>query len=291
MIPLKRDRTTTAVHANFRGAKRIANNLDLLKLKRDGKLDSDVNKVLKSGIWGKAKKQLLTETKKKCAYCETPTAVVAYGDVEHFRPKSTYWWLAYCYENYLASCAICNQLYKSDNFSIVNTIMKGPGVKASDTDTDLQAIAAHITPDPVNDSTGMPLADLLAAMNEEFALLPDPYIEDPAVYLAYKPVLANKEMMVVPAKPTHAPVVKACEDFFGINRKELLDLRFQHYCTYMTYKYTLTVTGLPAQISGMVTKRLNELNADGSAYAGMIRYLETQALSSLPWDFDLEIEL
>ncbi len=289
MIPLKRERTT-AISTNFRGTKRVANNLELLKLKRDGKLDTDVNKVLKSGTWKPAKKQLLKESKGKCAYCETPTTVIAYGDVEHFRPKSTYWWLAYCYENYLASCTVCNQMYKSDNFSIINTAMKGPTVKASHTDAELQAMAAKITPDPLKEADGMPLTKLINAMKDEFALLIDPYIEDPAEYLAYKPILTNKEILVIPSKPSYYNIVKTCEDFFGINRKELMDLRFQHYCTYMTYKHALTVPTLPVQIVNMIRHRLDELQKDGSRYAGMIRYLETQTLASLPWSFDLEID-
>ncbi|MEZ5329022.1 MAG: hypothetical protein R3F19_28590 [Verrucomicrobiales bacterium] len=71
-----------------------------------------------SSIWKKAKDQLLKETHDKCAYCEAPTAVVTYGDVEHYRPKSKYWWQAYCMSNYLVSCAICNQRFKKDKFPI-----------------------------------------------------------------------------------------------------------------------------------------------------------------------------
>jgi uncharacterized protein (TIGR02646 family) len=290
MIPLKRERTS-AISANFRGAKRMANNFELLQLKRDGKLDTDVNKVLKSATWKPAKKQLLKESKNKCAYCETPATVIAYGDVEHFRPKSTYWWLAYCYENYLASCTVCNQMYKGDNFAIVNAAMKGPIVNAAHTDEQLQAMAAIITTDPLNDAEGMPLADLVDAMKNEFALLIDPYIEDPAEYLAYEPVLATKEMVVVARKPSYTDVVKACEDFFGINRKELMDLRFQHYCTYMSWKHLLTLADLPAQFKNMLNNRITEMIEAGSRYAGMIRYLETKPLSSLPWDFNLKIDL
>lgn len=291
MIRLVRTRTKAAIHTNFRGAKRVAYNLELLKLKRDGKLDADVNKVLDSGVWKKAKKQLLIESKDKCAYCETPTSVIAYGDVEHFRPKSTYWWLAYCYENYMASCTVCNQRYKSDNFSVVNAAIKGPVVKSTHTDAQLGAIAPTITPDPETDADGMPLADLFTAMNNEHALLIDPYFEDPADYLAYKPVLATKEMVVVPLKAKYAPIVKACEDYFGINRKELLDLRFQHYLTYMTFRHTLTTPGLPANVVKMLKNRIAEFMANGSRYAGMIRYLETQPLNTLDWDFNLKIDL
>ncbi len=290
MIRLYRERNGS-IPTNFRGAKRIAYNLELLKLKRDGQLDADVNKVLKSATWKPAKKQLLKETRNKCAYCETQTTVVAYGDVEHFRPKSIYWWLAYCYENYLASCTVCNQMYKNDNFMIVNSVMAGPVVRSTHSDAQLQAMAQNMTPDPIDDTAGMPLAMLMAAMMGEYALLIDPYIEDPATYLAYQPILANKEILVVPAKPAYQNVVKACEDFFGINRQELRDLRFRHYCAYMTYKYTLQVPGFPASMANMINHRLNEMAMDGSQYAGMIRYFEKQSLASLPWDFDLEIAM
>lgn len=103
MIRLTRVRTAPPVHDNFHGTKRVDANLKLLKLKRDGKLQEGTEKNWNSDFWKKAKDQLLAETYNKCAYCETPTKVVDYGDVEHFRPKSKYWWLAYCYDNYLAS--------------------------------------------------------------------------------------------------------------------------------------------------------------------------------------------
>ncbi|MFN0301835.1 MAG: hypothetical protein ACKVQU_15945 [Burkholderiales bacterium] len=55
-------------------------------------------------VWPKAKGQLKLDSSNKCAYCEADTAAVAHGDVEHFRPKSEYWWLAYCYDYYTLSC-------------------------------------------------------------------------------------------------------------------------------------------------------------------------------------------
>jgi len=42
-----------------------------------------------------------------CAWCQCDLHV-APGDVEHFRPKSLYWWLAYDFNNYLLSCPTCN---------------------------------------------------------------------------------------------------------------------------------------------------------------------------------------
>src|SRR4051812_10882784 len=40
-----------------------------------------------------------------CAYCQSDLPHNDPGDVEHFRPKSEYWWLAYEFANYLLSCA------------------------------------------------------------------------------------------------------------------------------------------------------------------------------------------
>jgi 5-methylcytosine-specific restriction endonuclease McrA len=85
------------------GERRIDKNLQLIVGHFGGKVEFD------AGHWKPGKKQLKAESFGKCAYCEAPTTVVAHGDVEHFRPKNVYWWLAYCYDNHLFACQICNQ--------------------------------------------------------------------------------------------------------------------------------------------------------------------------------------
>jgi hypothetical protein len=291
MILLRRIRTAPPVHQNFYGAKRLELNLELLKKKRDRELESGNDKKWKSSIWKEAKKQLLEETHDKCAYCETPTRVVAYGDVEHFRPKSIYWWLAYCYENYLASCTVCNQEYKKDHFKLSDPtrILPGPPVTAGMTDTDLEALAPFINPDPVTDSAGMPFNDFEREILGETALLIHPYHQNPAEYFAYEPILETQEVVVVPVKPAYANMVKAAENFYGINRKELMDLRFQVYATYMTYRHILNAGSLPEPIKTMCTNRLHEMAADHAAYAGMVRYYDTKKLDELPWDFNITL--
>ena len=52
----------------------------------------------------------------KCAYCETK---VEQNDVEHYRPKSIYYWLAYSRNNLLYCCPTCNQK-KSNEFPVKN---------------------------------------------------------------------------------------------------------------------------------------------------------------------------
>lgn len=50
----------------------------------------------------------------KCAYCESK---VEQNDIEHYRPKSIYYWLAYSWDNLLYCCPTCNQK-KSNIFPV-----------------------------------------------------------------------------------------------------------------------------------------------------------------------------
>lgn len=50
----------------------------------------------------------------KCCYCESPAP---YGDVEHYRPKAHYYWLAYQWDNLLWACPSCNR-HKGDSFPL-----------------------------------------------------------------------------------------------------------------------------------------------------------------------------
>lgn len=73
-------------------------------------------------IWGAMKDYLRVLFHGKCAYCDAKFETVAWGDVEHYRPKKKvtdekgdvidhpgYYWLAYDLENLLPSCQLCNQ--------------------------------------------------------------------------------------------------------------------------------------------------------------------------------------
>ena len=70
-----------------------------------------------------------------CAYCQGPLTHSDRGDVEHFRPKSKYWWLAYVFENYLLSCARCNRVLKKAKFPLApgkSRLQFGDGREPSD---------------------------------------------------------------------------------------------------------------------------------------------------------------
>jgi uncharacterized protein (TIGR02646 family) len=57
---------------------------------------------------------------KACAYCSRLLLENYRGDVEHFRPKGVYWWLAYELSNYVMSCTLCNRTYKIDRFPLAS---------------------------------------------------------------------------------------------------------------------------------------------------------------------------
>jgi len=55
----------------------------------------------------------------KCAYCESKIRTVAYGDIEHFFPKSLYPDLTFIWKNLLLACSICNNAtHKGTKFSL-----------------------------------------------------------------------------------------------------------------------------------------------------------------------------
>lgn len=101
--------------------------------------------------WSDFKDALSSAQHRKCGFCEAKVVGVAFGDVEHYSPKSEveelpnnpdlwgrevanlattvgrkpatvaalgYWWRAYEWENYLLACTICNQQWKKAIFPV-----------------------------------------------------------------------------------------------------------------------------------------------------------------------------
>lgn len=60
------------------------------------------------------KEKLKTIHHGKCIYCEQ---IIEHFHVEHYRPKSIYYWLAFSWDNLLLACPVCNQK-KLDNFPL-----------------------------------------------------------------------------------------------------------------------------------------------------------------------------
>jgi uncharacterized protein (TIGR02646 family) len=278
MIKLDRVRSPASIHGNFLGPKRRELTRQLLLRQRDiaaGLIDPATNKPVKhnfdSSIWKEAKDQLLSETHGKCAYCEAPTSSVAYGDVEHYRPKSVYWWLAYSVENFLASCAICNQKFKKDNFPIAGTLLKGPKVAKTSTSSVIDSLIEDANPDPITPSS---ITAFMSAHVAEGAMLVNPYYEDPSTYFIWRADdnIGEVELAAEPSRPNSERYLEAVESNYGLNRLELKQNRYFIYDAYRTHRMTATHPQVPTALRDENLAAIKRMTDPERPFAGMIRY-------------------
>jgi hypothetical protein len=267
MIQLKRVRTKQAIPPAFRGDKRIKKALTLL-------VEGGEKREFDSGYWKKAKNQLKKESHGKCAYCEAPTATVAHGDVEHFRPKSVYWWLAYCYDNYLFSCQLCNQSFKSDNFPLAPAaqILPAPVPPTNMTDAQKASFASKMSPDPLELADTQLLADFAALCAGESALLVNPYFDEPEKHFKWEvhPVLPK---VVIKAKcGASQAFYEAAEKFYGLNRDDLQFERGREYRKLSVFKNALQNSTIDMATKSEIENILRLMIADEAPFAGMCRY-------------------
>ena len=271
MTKLVRVRTAAVVPAAFQGPGRLARSLQLLQDRLAGTL------VFQSNIWKPAKNQLKKESGGKCAYCESPTDTVAHGDVEHFRPKSVYWWLGYCYDNYLYSCQICNQMFKKDNFPVHATAgaWAGPTMPNPASPAALSALAQVLTPDGVDIAVGH--AEFLAATKAEKAGCVDPYVVDPDPLFKWVADDVLKEVEIRAASNTVASkrAFAAARDFYGLNREELKRWRWKTHSAFILLKdalETLETAGVNAPLQERIRDEIRDMMKVEAPYAGMVRY-------------------
>ena len=281
MIQIPRTRTAKEL-GGFTGAALQKKLLKLLQYYYDDGANGKLNfKLGPRKIWGKAKPQLKVESFNKCAYCEANTAVVAHGDVEHFRPKSAYWWLAYCYDNYTFSCQVCNQVHKNDNFTVQGSRLAAPRLpRTRPTDAAaLATLASRLCPDPGVASA----AAVKRLFSTEDADLVDPYTSDPEKLFAWEANADTEEVRLVPrGNSTRAKrAVKAAEEILGLNRTELLKLRWIDYDQLEVMALALQEGRLSEARKKRVLEGLLRQAGSDRPFAGMKRYfLRTWGLLS-----------
>jgi uncharacterized protein (TIGR02646 family) len=131
----------------------------------------------------------------KCCFCESRVEHIAYGEIEHFRPKAEwrqsrgsrisrpgYYWLAYDWDNLLWSCKTCNGRHKGCIFPLA---------------------------EPANrDCPGRSLAG-------EAPLLVDPTRTDPRLHIRFKLNVAEGL----------TDLGETTIDVLGLNREQLLEQR------------------------------------------------------------------
>lgn len=278
MIKLTRTRTPDVIPPIFSSTERVALNEKLLLHQKEILNGRATKHEWNSDVWGKGKAQLLVESANKCAYCEAPLKAVAYGDVEHYRPKSVYWWLAYSYENYLASCTLCNQAFKKDFFPIGGPAAKGPRLTKNTTEARIKALAPSINPDPLDETLGMSYAAFSRFHKKEVALLPNPYYQDPELLFCYSAdeTLMEVEIFVKADVENAAAIQQAVLDNYGLNRLELKQLRYEWYNFYSTQKMVLSEPTISDALRAKATENIKSMTLSKSHFAGMIRYFEKQ---------------
>ena len=282
MIPLTRIRTESAIHHNFYGASKKKFEKELLLEERRIKRRGTGKHDFKGKRWGKAKEQLFVETRNKCAYCED-TAASQPGDVEHYRPKSIYWWLAYCYDNYLVSCRSCN-LSKSNDFPIQNGKMRGPAIRSNTTDAFIAAKAGTIAPDPLNE---VEVDAFIRRYEQEQPLLLNPYFDDPAEYFAWRADDVLEEVEITPnsenfqvevvvntENPDVEPIAAASIEHYGLNRQRLKNDRYAIYFSYSVHRATLEDDRIREETRILNRNAIERMKAPRAPFAGMIRYFD-----------------
>lgn len=197
------------------------------------------------------KKALVAAQHGKCCYCESKFDHVAYGDVEHFRPKGGYqqtadqplqhpgyYWLAYEWRNLFASCGICNQQYKRNLFPLE--------------DPEARAKSHH---------------DNVA---RERPSRIDPAVDDPARYLSFR-----KEILF----PLNDNSIGASTiDGLGLNRERIAERRREHYRNLEMCRDVIAALSGSAKpedqaLVGRAKALLDEAVQDSAEYAAMARAL------------------
>lgn len=275
MIALERKRTAQAINAKYRGADKREKDKELMFAQRNFLNDPNKPIEFKSTYWKIAKTQLKKESNRKCAYCEANTAVVAHGDVEHYRPKSIYWWLAYTYDNYLYACQICNQSYKSNNFPIAATIYREPLIATNTSDHNIELLAGNISPDPIDITLNYTLQQYLDEHEAEVPLLLNPYFDDPTTYFAYEADDTTEEVKIVPTKPKYTKYIKAAEDYYGINRIELKNVRYSVFTKFRAFKMAFNEL-TDGVVKREVKKQIEDMLSNKYLFAGMNRYFDSK---------------
>lgn len=123
----------------------------------------------------------------KCCFCESKLAHAQFGDVEHFRPKARYYWLAYTWDNLLLSCELCNRRHKRGEFPL---------------EDERRAVRSHVEADRIAD---------------ERPVFIDPSREEPSTHLEFR-----REYV---AAANSSPRGRVTIEAIGLNRSALAERR------------------------------------------------------------------
>jgi hypothetical protein len=152
-------------------------------------------------LWKELKLHLFDLFEGKCAYCEVCVQDVAFGEVEHYRPKRHveecpehpgYYWMAYDLTNLLPSCQLCNGY---------------------------QAKMNHF---PVHDKVW---ARCREEMEHERPLLLNPYLHNPREHLRFRPLRESPDRLPLSQVEGRTEEGKTSVEVLKLNRPNLATSR------------------------------------------------------------------
>lgn len=189
------------------------------------------------------KEELIKAQHDKCFLCESKITHIAFGDVEHFRPKAGYrqdesdtlhkpgyYWLAYEWENLFLACQLCNQLFKKNLFPLLNPDMRATSHKD--------------------------------ALEKEEPLFIDPSVDDPEQYISFR--------REVPYPINNNRRGEATITSLGLKRPKLNERRLELY-KILESLYAIAHMNPPIPESDMARDLLIRATQDSVEYAGMAR--------------------
>jgi hypothetical protein len=162
-------------------------------------------------------------------------------------------------------------------------------ISKATTDDEIEALAGHLCPDPMEDPDGPILSGFADECRVERAALRDPYgMGDPGACFSWRADAALGEVAVYPRDESElaAQVFDAAKKHLGINRESLKKARWDY-----AYRHLWTLKELLEELDrhgGHEAAR--RITADGiqammgprQPYAGMVRYFV-----QIEWRLDL----
>lgn len=198
-----------------------------------------------SGVYGHrtVKDALVNAQHGKCCFCESRVRHVAFGDVEHFRPKAGYqqstgepvgkpgyYWLAYEWTNLLFACQVCNTSGKGNQFPL--------------RDPNTRAICHHDD------------------MTREEPLLLNPAEVDPEEHISFRQEIA--------CAAGDSRAGRTTIEVLKLNREALVERR-RDRLAHLRCLHDIVNLDLPRSLSEAARTWLEKALADSAEYAAMAR--------------------
>lgn len=191
--------------------------------------------------------------------------------------------MAYTYYNYLFSCQICNQVYKSDNFPTLNNRLVGPEILTTTNNIELEGLIEPYILDPKDINTENSILGLSKLNEQELPTLLNPYLKDPADWFEWE-FDDNERSIRLRAKKnntTSKQFVETAIQYLGLNREELMNLRYETFSVFRTFRRTLNeVTDNPS-LYAEVQEQLEQMQQPSAVFSGMCVYFGGLLLSEL----------